>query len=106
MQKPRIRVFVRDAYEKLLPLHRGGIARVLSPGSNLREWVIKYGDGIGRARTKKEARMISLVRCHIDPEFTGDAPVRNVDRYIAEHEASQNRRWEAHCLELQEVFRH
>lgn len=72
----KIRATVRDAFEMIDPNFRGQACIVLSPGSNLKEWVVQVGKGVGSARTKKEARMIAMVRDQIDPDFTGEAPVR------------------------------
>lgn len=66
---------IRDFYISKPSVHRC-VCEVVEEGSSCRAWVMRCGNSIGAYRTKKAARMIAIIKEHIDPSFDpeGDSP--------------------------------
>ncbi|KAG0612247.1 hypothetical protein M758_6G013000 [Ceratodon purpureus] len=58
------------------PDKEGCICKIVEEGSNLKPWVMQCGDSVGVHGIKRVARMIAIIRRHIDPDFDpeGDSP--------------------------------
>jgi len=66
---------IREFYNSN-PLVHGSGCELVESGSNYKPWVMRCGNSIGAHGIKKAARMIAIIKEHVDPCFDpdGDSP--------------------------------
>ncbi|KAG0612250.1 hypothetical protein M758_6G013300 [Ceratodon purpureus] len=67
-------VRVQQFYSRVLPIDKRASCVTLQEGSKgtsdyIRPWIMQCGSSIGIHRTKKVARMIAIIKHHLDPSF-------------------------------------